>query len=147
MFTRVQMGPIQINQATIKSQLDWSSNITQIGKARTACQTWVFHKICNRKAVKYYFVDFFSVYFFCKVVSQKLNKLRSDPTPQFIQTWCSLRLLLMIYVSSDFTFCQLSDLADPVQVDQAVPEVPAPDRQALGLVRKSEIFTFLLFFF
>ena len=89
---------------------------------------------------------FFLSIFFCKVVSQKLNKLRSDPTPQFIQTRCSLHLLLIIYVSSDFTFCQLSDLADPVQVDQAVPEVPAPDRQVLGLVRKSEIFTFLLFF-
>lgn len=86
--------------------------------------------------------------FFCKVVSQTLKKkkLVSEPTPQFIQTWCNLHLLLIIYVSSDFTFCQLSDLEDPVQVDQAVPEVPAPDRQVLGLVRKSEIFTFLLFF-
>ena len=74
------------------------------------------------------------------------KKLVSEPTPQFIQTWCNLHLLLIIYVSSDFTFCQLSDLEDPVQVDQAVPEVPAPDRQVLGLVRKSEIFTFLLFF-
>ena len=106
MFKRVQMVQIQINQSTIKSQLDWSSNITQIDKARTACQARVFHKICYRKAVKYYFVDFFLSIFFAKLWAKNWTNCvatrplcLSRPGAVYICFWSFTCLLISHFVN------------------------------------------------